>query len=195
MRLQTQPSLEAQRVALMHPMFESMTPEEARLIFSLLQHATYDPSEVIFTEGAPGNQCFFLVAGGVLVSKRFEEGREQQLATLKPGDTFGEIALIDRKPRSATCRAGREGCQLLTLTTDAFERLFSAQSPFAYKVLDHVVVDLAKRLRGATDQLRRARLASTSQQRDTLSLRASQMLNARYSNEELDAVQVVRPER
>jgi len=195
MRTQTHLSPEAQRIALMHPMFEAMTAQEASLIFSLLQHVTYDPGEVIFSEGAPGSQCFFLVGGGVLVSKRFEEGREQQLAALKPGDTFGEIALIDRKPRSATCRAGREGCQLLTLTTDAFERLFSAQSPFAYKVLDHVAVDLAKRLRSATDQLRRARLASTPQQRDTLSLRAAQLLNARYSDAELDAVQVVRSER
>ena len=195
MRHQSHLSPEAQRAALMHPMFASMTQGEAQLIFTQLQHTTYDPSEVIFSEGAAGSQCFFLVAGDVIVSKRFEEGREQQLAALRAGDTFGEIALIDRKPRSATCRAGRGGCQLLTLTTDAFERLFSAQSPFAYKVLDHIAIDLSKRLRGATDQLRRARLASTPQQRDTLSMRAAQMLNARYSDEELDAVQVVRPER
>jgi len=164
--------------ALLHPMFDNLNDAEADVIFSLLSYAQLSRGDRIFSEGDPGNQCFFILTGQVNVTKRLDEGREQRLATLVAGDTFGEIALIDRKPRSAGCVVGEAGCELLSLSTDSFERLFSAQNPFAYKVLDRVVIDLSKRLRGATAQLQRAQTATDRAQRDTLSLKAAQILNS-----------------
>jgi len=164
--------------ALLHPMFESLNNAEADVIFSLLSYAQLSRGDRIFSEGDPGNQCFFILTGQVNVTKDLGEGREQRLASLVSGDTFGEIALIDRKPRSAACIVGEGGCELLSLTTDAFERLFNAQNPFAYKVLDRVVIDLSKRLRGATAQLQRAQNATDLAHRDTLSLKAAQILNS-----------------
>lgn len=164
--------------ALLHPMFESLNSAEADVIFSILSYAQLSRGDEIFAEGDPGNQCYFILSGQVNVTKDLGEGRAQRLATLVAGDTFGEIALIDRKPRSAGCVVGEVGCELLSLTTDAFERLFSAQNPFAYKVLDRVVIDLSKRLRGATTQLHRAQRATDLAHRDTLSLKAAQILNS-----------------
>lgn len=164
--------------ALIHPMFESLNHAEADVIFSLLSYAQLERGDRIFSEGDPGNQCFFILSGQVNVTKDLGDGREQRLATLVSGDTFGEIAIIDRKPRSAGCVVGDAGCELLSLTTDAFERLFSAQNPFAYKVLDQIVIDLSKRLRGATAQLQRAQSATDLAHRDTLSLKAAQILNS-----------------
>ena len=167
-----------QHKALAHPMVSAMSDDEAGLIFSLVTYAQLSDGELIFREGDPGNQCYFILSGEVEVTKNLGTGEKKVLATLPTGGMFGEIALIDRKPRSAGCRVGRGGAELLALTTDAFERLFSAQSPFAYKVLDHVVIDLSQRLRGATAELQRAQLAPTAEQRDTLSLRAAQLLNS-----------------
>ena len=164
--------------ALLHPMFDNLSDAEADVIFSLLSYANLDRGEQIFSEGDPGNQCYFILSGRVNVTKDLGEGREQRLATLVSGDTFGEIALIDRKPRSAGCVVGDAGCELLSLSTDTFERLFSAQNPFAYKVLDRIVIDLSRRLRGATAQLQRAQSSTDLSHRDTLSLKAAQILNS-----------------
>ena len=168
--------------ALAHPMFDALSDDEVELIFTLVSYGALHEGDRIFKEGDPGNQCYFMLSGAVEVTKRLGEGEETLLATLKAGDLFGEIALIDRKPRSASCRVARGGAELLSLSTDSFERLFSAQSSFAYKVLDRVVIDLSKRLRGATAELQRAQLAPDAAQRNTLSLRAAQLLTSAHSS-------------
>jgi CRP/FNR family transcriptional regulator len=102
-------------------------------------------------EGERG-QSFFIVAKGILeVHKELDQGRREKLAEIGPNNLLGQVALIDGKPRSATCIARGE-VMALECAREDFERLFKAGSPFALKIIDRVVVDLAKRLREATRQ-------------------------------------------
>ena len=115
-------------------------------------------------------------------------GSQQRLAQLNPGDMFGHIALIDRKPRSASCYAATK-CGLLSLSSEHFEILYSSQSPFAYKILDHIVIDLSKRLRGATEQLYKANQSKDQKQRTTHSLRALQVLGGGDQDYDVDQIE------
>ena len=144
------------------PLFADLTPKELDLLKQFLRSRYVEPGQPLFAEGEFGRSCYVVLGGSIEVYKALGGKRQDKLATLGPGAIFGHMALIDNKPRSATCRAGRaERTVLIELEREAFDRLFNAKSPFAFKILDKVAMDLAQRLRSATE-----RLTDASQERD-----------------------------
>ncbi|MFN2524669.1 MAG: Crp/Fnr family transcriptional regulator [Actinomycetota bacterium] len=79
----------------------------------------YRRREHIFHQGDTGESLFILAEGAVKVYVTSEEGKEMVLATLQPGDTFGEMALIDEGPRSASAET-LEATTALCLTRATF---------------------------------------------------------------------------
>ncbi|XP_015918506.1 cAMP-dependent protein kinase type II regulatory subunit [Parasteatoda tepidariorum] len=77
--------------------------------------------EVLFKEGDRGDGMYFVEKGAITINKEVKGG-EAQLALLKPGDYFGELALVRNKPRAGTARA-LEDSELAFLDVGAFERL------------------------------------------------------------------------
>ena len=79
----------------------------------------YPGGEVIFREGDPGHGLYLVLAGSVRISVRGREGHQETLDIVATGDFFGEMAMIDRSPRSATATAA-ESCLLGVLDDEAF---------------------------------------------------------------------------
>ena len=75
--------------------------------------------EVIFAQGTPGSAMYAILNGRVKISTYSEDGREVIFAILDSGDFFGESALLDGLPRSATCTT-LENCRLLSIERDSF---------------------------------------------------------------------------
>jgi CRP-like cAMP-binding protein len=72
----------------------------------VLDRRVYAEGEVIFKEGEIGRRCAFLVESGrVEISKRSDSGEDKVLGYISPGGIFGEMALIDDKPRMAQAKA------------------------------------------------------------------------------------------
>lgn len=163
------------------PLFAGMSPGELKTLESILVRRPLSTGEVLFNEGDRPRGCFVLLTGEINVLKRMPGGRNEHLATLRPGALVGHVALIDRRPRSATCVASSRSLAL-ELANDDFDRLFSANSPFAFKVLDRVALDLVDRLRTATERLTEAATATTPQ-RKRISVReaAEALLSGRAS--------------
>lgn len=134
------------------PLFADLTEREIAVLKAHVRRVRLGPDVRLFTEGDRGSSCYIIVAGSVVVLKTLDLGFEK-LAELQPGALVGHLSLIDHKPRSASCRSGAEGAVLLELGRAEFDRLFLAQSPFTYKLLDRITMDLAARLRAATGQL------------------------------------------
>ena len=88
----------------------------------------------IFREGDSGNQMFLIVEGEVEIRKKTTEKSTTTLATLKKGDFFGEMAMVERKPRSATAIA-IINCRLLALDQNAFMSLIEQNSDFAVRMI------------------------------------------------------------
>lgn len=88
----------------------------------------------IFREGDSGNQMFLIVEGEVEIRKKTTEKSTTTLATLKKGDFFGEMAMVERKPRSASAIAVTD-CRLLALDQNAFMSLIEQNSDFAVRMI------------------------------------------------------------
>ena len=94
----------------------------------------YHPGEIVFEEGEPGRALFVVVEGAVEITRATAHGGAYVLNTLGPGDAFGELALIDDFPRSASARIGAPA-RLLILYKSDFDALIEGNSRIALVVM------------------------------------------------------------
>ena len=100
----------------------------------------YHAGDVIFEEGDPGRALFVVVEGSVEIERATAKG-PVVLNTLGPGAAFGELALIDDFPRSATARQGTDG-RLLILYKSDFDALMEGNARIAVVVIRNVARQL-----------------------------------------------------
>ena len=92
----------------------------------------YTPGQVIFQQFDPGNAMYVINGGTVKIRLK---SSQTSLAVLGKGEFFGEMALVDDGPRSATAVAGPEGARVLAIDAPHFIYLVSQQPAFALVVL------------------------------------------------------------
>ena len=93
--------------------FEGLSVSELATIASIAEEATFAPGEIVIKEGDPGETMYLVTSGEVTVIKGYGSPREIELDRIQGGDYFGEMALFDDAPRSATIRAGGESRMLV----------------------------------------------------------------------------------
>src|SRR3954466_7867421 len=104
------------------PMFSGCTPEQLDEIARLATSVGVAEGHDVVREGAVDPGLYVIVSGSALV---FRGG--QQVASLEPGDYFGELSLFDTAPRNATVRANTP-LACIRLTPDAFERALEVRA-------------------------------------------------------------------
>ena len=129
-------------------LFADLDETELEELATLLRRRRYARGEVIFREGDPGETLFIVEEGRVKLAIVSPEGNEVILDLLEPGDFFGELALLDREPRSADAVA-IEASSLFSLQRPEFLR-FLVERP---RVAARLLVTMSHRLRRTTAQL------------------------------------------
>ncbi len=105
------------------------------------------PGEVLFNEGDRGDVMYLIKEGQIKITKG-KGPDERVLAVLKEGDFFGEMAIIDGSPRSATATA-IEPASLLVIDKETFKAKIK-ENP----LIEYVLETLTKRLRNADEQIK-----------------------------------------
>jgi len=95
----------------------------------------YRNNQVIFNEGDYGDEMFIIYRGKVRIVKQTSNQEEKTLAELKPGEFFGEMALIDSDPRSATAVSGADGTELIVLDKPKFTYMVSQMPDFSLSIM------------------------------------------------------------
>ena len=134
------------------PLFEGMTDQEAAFIIPHLKVENYSTGDTVFKENSDGDKFFIILEGRVRISKEVND-KPKTLAILSAGDFFGEIALIDRGPRSASA-AVLEHTQLVSMTEGAFKTLVNQNGTSAAKFLQALLLVFCKRIRNTNEHLR-----------------------------------------
>lgn len=116
---------------------------------------------VIFNEGDIGSQMYVIIDGEIEIVKRISLETSKTLTTLKKGDIFGEMALIDALPRSATAIAKKNG-KLLVMDETLFYSLARNNADFAFKMIKV----LSERIRKSNETI--SKLASDNREVRTL---------------------------
>lgn len=105
----------------------------------------------VFKEGDPGDSLLVLVSGRVAIIKD-NQGKGQLLCHEGPGRTIGEMALLDRERRSASCIAEVD-CRLLAMDQTALDRLSREYPLLAYRLMLALAQQLSRRLRRTSGEL------------------------------------------
>jgi CRP/FNR family transcriptional regulator, cyclic AMP receptor protein len=125
------------------PLFAGLLPSEVDRITMVMNPIQVAAGEVVCTEGEPGHEFYVIADGEAAV-----EHSGAVAAKLHTGDHFGELALLDRGPRSATVRAVSD-CRLYVLQEASFAAVLNEVPALAQKLM----ASLARRLRHVESQL------------------------------------------
>lgn len=132
---------------------QKLSSMEINFLSTLSKEKRLAPHEVIFREGEQGDKLYVLLEGRVMISKQIAGAGEEALAILERGDYFGEMAMIDNKPRSADAKAHDEGAVVLSISREVLEGILDIQKVSSLRLL-HLLCNLvAKRLREIDDKL------------------------------------------
>jgi CRP/FNR family transcriptional regulator, cyclic AMP receptor protein len=141
--------------------FDELSDRQLKTLSGILFERKYETDELIFEEGQPGAALFLILDGKVAVEMR-RENHTMTLATLERGAFFGEMALLDGAPRSASVRS-LEQTYTLALYRNDLSQLIRRDPLTAcqiYRALAHIVGD---RLR-STNQLIHAEMSTDKAQ-------------------------------
>jgi CRP/FNR family cyclic AMP-dependent transcriptional regulator len=130
------------------PLFADLDDRELAQIAAVAKSRRYAKDEVVFYADESGDVFCLIRDGQVKVTMISPEGKEIILKLLGPGDFFGEMALLDDEPRSATVVA-TENLELITIWRNDFLQILSENFSIARKVL----AELSRRLRSASSRI------------------------------------------
>jgi CRP/FNR family cyclic AMP-dependent transcriptional regulator len=134
------------------PMFGDLDPAELSQIVHILQIRFVRPGHVIFRQGQPGDAWYVVFQGSVEVFSEEPDGGERRLAVNGPSACFGEMAILDGSPRSASARAA-EASTVFCFPRADFKELLEAGNLSAYKLVYQMAQVLATRQRQTTARL------------------------------------------
>jgi CRP-like cAMP-binding protein len=162
-----------------HSLFLALNAKELeRIIAHLLDDKVsmereYSDAEIIVREGEPGASVFLIGRGAVQVVLEGENGAGTPIATLRRGEFFGEMALLEKKPRAATVKA-KESCILLEIKGQEFLKLLDEHKDVESKML----LKLSERLRHANDQVLAVRVRGVDEKIEALKVKHEAELKA-----------------
>lgn len=108
-------------------LFEGLPGDDLRRIAGIVEGDSRKAGEVLFEEGDPGDAFYIVFEGAVEITKGRSDGSEEKLAVRRSGEAFGEMALLNDAPRSATATMA-EKTQLMVVSRDAFQELLGGDS-------------------------------------------------------------------
>lgn len=138
---------EKERIALLKTVsiFSELTDEERSSVAGFTREERFRKRRVIVKEGDEGDKLYIIVSGRAVVTKKSLKDRDNVVMALGPGECFGEMALIDEQPRSATVKA-LEDVTLLSIGKVNFRDMIRSHPDVALSIIKL----FARRLRVAT---------------------------------------------
>jgi len=128
-------------------LFSGLQPGDIAQLGRVALVRRYAPRETVVSQGDDSGDLFAVLSGRLKVTWNDAEGGEVLLSILEGGDVFGEIALLDDQPRSATVTA-MEKCELLVVERRGFRALLTAVPALALNLLRV----MSRRLRDLSDR-------------------------------------------
>ena len=129
-------------------LFRHLNDYQLAIINNMCTRESYFAGHVLFREGDPGSVFYMVISGSVKIYTSNAEGQEKILSIMKAGDSFGELALIDQEPRSASAQV-MEDAVLYALRRDHFLSLLKAN----FEITVGILKELSARLRETNRQV------------------------------------------
>jgi len=143
--------------------FDGFSSTQLELVANICEQKSYELGEKILDEGESSKELYIIIRGEVNIAVNPAivggpdsppHGGEYIIATLRPGQSFGEVALVDEGLRSATARASQPVTILLVLPREKLIRLCDQNLPLGYRLMYNLAADLAMKIRSTDMRIR-----------------------------------------
>jgi len=135
-------------------LFRELDVDQLAVVESHLHPLSHKKGDFIFKEGDPGDKIYFILSGIVSVIANFtDNGRPHRFTTFAEGLFFGDMAILEERPRSASIQAETD-TNLLFMHKDDFQKLIETQPQIASRMLMGMARELSYRLRLANAEVR-----------------------------------------
>ena len=142
--------------------FYELTPTQLELVASLCQERKCRAGDVIFEENAASDELYMIAQGEVDIQVDPALVGEENakvtgpvtIATLRRGQSFGEVALVDQGLRSATARCSANNTLLLVIPRDKLIMLCDTYPQLGYRLMRNLAADLALKIRSTDLRIR-----------------------------------------
>jgi len=127
-------------------LFNGLTEIELVDISQICQERYVKPGDTVTEQGEPGGEMYIITEGFVQVSIG-RGSKERIIVNLGAGQIFGEMALVDKGPRSATVRAMIDPTVLQVIRTEDFDRICNQNTHIGFIVMRNLASDISFKLR------------------------------------------------
>jgi CRP-like cAMP-binding protein len=142
--------------------FYQFTPTQLEMVANLCSEATYQAGELIFKENSASKELYIIADGeveividpSIIQAIPNTDDTGSVIATLRKGQSFGEVALVDEGLRSASTRAVQEDTRLLVLERDRLIMLCETYPPLGFRLMYNLAADLAMKIRNTDMRIR-----------------------------------------
>jgi len=142
--------------------FYELTPAQLEQVAALCDERRVNTGEVIFKENSSSDELYVIAQGEVeivvdpaLVSDGKGGGPgPMTIVTLRRGQSFGEVALVDQGLRSATARGAQQNTLLLVIPRNQLMKLCEADKGLGFRLMRNLAADLAMKMRNTDLQIR-----------------------------------------
>ena len=130
-------------------LFSNLNDDQLNQILRISNRRSFPAGTVLFHEKELGNTFYVVLSGSIKIFTKSSSGVEKVISVMNAGDSFGELALIDGRPRSASAQT-LEDTVVLEISSQSFMNLLRDH----FDITIGIMVELANRLRQTNDQLR-----------------------------------------
>jgi CRP-like cAMP-binding protein len=128
-------------------LFRGLSPRQLEALARVSEERKYRGGEAVFTENSSGAQVYIIKKGKICIELGLKgKSNTATIQRLSVGQIFGELALVDKRNRSATAMCEND-CEIITIDRDKLHELFEQDSRLGYVVMRNLAQLLAERLR------------------------------------------------
>ena len=147
--------------------FSDLTPEQLDKICVVCQEVIFFQGELIFAENSPSTEFYVILEGEVaieidpdLISNHETDHPAGTVAILHPGQSFGEVALVDQGLRSASARCHSMTCKMVVVSREDLMDILKNDTEMGYTIMTNLARELCFKIRLSNFNLREALLYS-----------------------------------
>jgi CRP-like cAMP-binding protein len=143
--------------------FYQFTPTQLEMVANLCQEVVFQAGETIFKENSSSNELYIIIQGEVEIlinpstvgpASNKMKHMDSVIATLRRGQSFGEVALVDEGLRSASARVAQKDTRLLVISRDKVMMLCETYPHLGYRLMYNLAADLAMKIRNTDLRIR-----------------------------------------
>jgi CRP-like cAMP-binding protein len=128
-------------------MFRGLTPQQLESLAKISEEKKYRGGQAVFTERSSGAEVYIIKKGKVCIELGLKgKPNTATVQRLSEGQIFGELALVDKRNRSASAVCDSD-CEIITIDRDRLDELFEQDGRLGYTVMRNLAQLLAERLR------------------------------------------------